>query len=96
MINLNLKTLKKLQFWALQILIAFDQFINAILRGWADETFSARCYRVGSKGKIHFQIMRFLVDGIFFWTDEHCRKSYQAELQREQMPREARLNNDET
>lgn len=33
--------------WAHQVFIAADQLLNAILAGWADETLSARAFRLG-------------------------------------------------
>lgn len=34
-----------------QVLIAFDQLINALLGGWADETLSSRAWRHYVKGR---------------------------------------------
>lgn len=78
-----------------QILIAVDQLLNTLVPfGWADETFSARCYRERENGP-HWAIMRFLVDSLFLampfvWQSDHCRKSYEAERSRYQLPQEYR------
>jgi hypothetical protein len=66
-----------------QILIAFDQFINACLGGWADETLSARSWRTGS-------FFRSAIDTLFFFEDNHCRNSYYSEIKRLQSPPEER------
>ena len=62
-----------------QVLIAADQLLNSLVGGWADETFSARCWRLRERGR-GWAFLRWLVDGVFFWEREHCRKSYESEL----------------
>ena len=61
-----------------QIAVAFDQTVNAIAGGWADETFSSRCHRnaVGSPG---WAAARNVIDTVFFWEDEHCKASFLSE-----------------
>ena len=49
----------------LQILIAFDQLINTILGGMADETISSRAHRNRFKNW-RWRFMRLLIDGLFF------------------------------
>ncbi len=83
--------------WLLQVLIAFDQFLNAVLFGWADETFSARCYRRGTlQENKYFRTAQFFIDGLFFWTTDHCKKSWVSEVEREQLPRSMRLDRNST
>lgn len=67
-----------------QVLIAFDQLINARLGGWADETFSARCWRQRRMKK--YEILTKVIDAIFFWQDDHCRKAYESEIKRSHLP----------
>lgn len=67
-----------------QVLIAFDQLINARLGGWADETFSARCWR--SRHIKKYAILTKLIDALFFWQDDHCRKAHEAEVKRSHLP----------
>lgn len=62
-----------------QIAIAFDQLVNALLGGYADETLSARAYRTRSP-------LECWLDALFFWDENHCRTSYQSELERRQLP----------
>ena len=69
----------------LQILIAFDQLINTILGGMADETISSRAHRNRHKNW-RWRFMRRLIDGLFFWQKDHCYQSYLAELDRKQLP----------
>mgnify|MGYP006899749268 CR=1 FL=1 len=72
-----------------QMAIAFDQFINTVFGGWADETISSRAYRVqGKSGK--FAKLRKLIDGLFFWQEAHCQSAYESELQRRHLPPELR------
>ena len=70
------------------LLIAFDQFINAALGGWPDETLSSRCYRWARDGVRAWP--RRVVDGLFFWQREHCKSSYESEKCGRQLPPELR------
>lgn len=83
--------LKYLQFWLLQVLIALDQLINALLPirdGWADETLSARCWRKSQQENplIGWCIARFVVDLVFFAEPKHCKIAYEREQQRMHSP----------
>lgn len=69
----------------MQIIIAFDQLINTILGGMADETISSRAHRNRYKNW-RWRFMRRLIDGLFFWQKDHCHQSYLAELDRKQLP----------
>ena len=68
-----------------QVLIALDQLANTLLGGWADETLSARCYRVERSGGPAWP--RCVIDTLFFFDPAHCETSYIAELKRQQLPR---------
>lgn len=70
--------------WVLNLAIAFDQFLNAILLGAPDETLSSRAYRADRDGKVFGRIFRPTIDLLFFWQDRHCYRSYQSELSRKQ------------
>lgn len=77
-----------------QILIALDQLCNACLfflpgGAWADETLSARAWRCRSVGA--FRWIRPMIDGLFFWQDNHCRSAFYAEMEREHSPKSLRL-----
>ena len=68
-----------------QILIAIDQLFNALFGGWADETLSSRAWRQQHKKK-HWSVLRMVIDALFFWEKDHCRKAYESELDRTQLP----------
>jgi hypothetical protein len=70
------------------IFIALDQFVNAVLGGWPDETLSSRAWRWEQKGKRKWP--RELIDRLFFFDPEHCRESFESERQGRQLPPEAR------
>lgn len=76
--------------WALQVLIALDQLVNATLRGWADETLSSRAHRMRVKGHPVWGWTAGAIDLLFFWQDNHCEQSYRDELARRQSPPEVR------
>lgn len=67
-----------------QILIAIDQVFNTLLGGYADETLSARAYRLElERGRTW---ARKLIDGILFFDKDHCKESYESEILRRQLP----------
>ena len=71
-----------------QILIALDQLANAILAGYADETLSARAYRLSRDRGRHWP--RRVIDALFFWDENHCENAHLAELLRRHLPRQYR------
>jgi len=71
-----------------QFLIAIDQLVNTILGGFADETISSRCWR--NRNDPAWEKWRLRVDNLFFWDIDHCRTSYESELERRQLPMEMR------
>ena len=72
-----------------QVLIAFDQLFNALLGGWADETLSARAYRL-SGDSLRWYITMRVIDALFFWQEAHCYASYDSERERRHLPVEYR------
>ena len=78
----------KLKEQPYQIIIALDQLFNALTWGWADETFSARCWRL--REKAFWAFMRRVVDVIFFWDTKegvkHCQWAFENEQKRVHMP----------
>lgn len=72
-----------------QILIAIDQFVNACLGGWADETLSCRAWRQREK-KRRWKIMRRVIDALFFMQKDHCKTAYESEKNRRHLPPELR------
>lgn len=67
----------------MQVLIAFDQLINALLGGMADETLSARAHRRHRRGD---SLTRNAINAIFFWQHDHCGEAYASEFARKQLP----------
>lgn len=77
--------------YALQLLIAIDQLVNAIFAGHADETLSARAYREETYGRIWARILRPVIDVMFFVLTlgrdrEHCQDAFISERMRRHLP----------
>lgn len=70
-----------------QVLIAFDQLVNTLFGGWADETISARAYRKSVAGK---PALANLINRIFYWQSNHCRGAWRDEIERRQFGPEYR------
>ena len=75
-----------------QFFIAIDQLLNTLAffmpgKGWADESLSARAWRVRSRMPTACKV----IDSIFFWQTEHCKQSYISEVLRLQSPPEERI-----
>lgn len=79
-----------------QLFISFDQLLNVWLfpfswNTWADETFSSRCGRL--QHRYPYKIFGFIVDILFYFQNndlEHCRRAYEKEKKRYQLPPEMR------
>ena len=71
-----------------QALISIDQAINCMffwwLPGgtWADETLSARAWRIRVDAPKVYRI----IDALFFFEPNHCRGAFESERDREQLP----------
>lgn len=82
--------------WAHQLFIAVDQLLNVLVTpfhsgAYADETLSARAYRMDRDGKPWGRITRPVIDFLFRWQmREHCRGAYEQERKRMHMPPEFR------
>lgn len=70
------------------MMIAIDQFVNALFGGWPDETISSRAWRWEQDGTRSWP--RKLIDALFFMEKEHCRHSYISEREGRQLPPELR------
>lgn len=71
-------------FYIKNILIALDQLLNAVFKGWPDESLSARAYRLEQERGRKWP--RFLIDSILFFDKDHCHRSYLNEVERRQSP----------
>ena len=80
--------MKEIKRRALNFLICIDQLgWSVITLGHAspDETISAGAYRMEQEGKKRGKYARIVIDWIFTKLQEdHCRKAYQAEVDRKQ------------
>lgn len=78
---------EKAKWWRWQILVAYDQLINALFMGWADESISSRSYRKSLENPcFNCEWVRKLIDKIFFFDPNHCEQSYRSEKNRSQLP----------
>ena len=67
------------RIWAHQVFVAVDQLVNAILAGWADETISARAFRLGRKDEVtncwgRWRVAWVLID-LLFWSQDLLRSA---------------------
>lgn len=75
--------------YLLNLLIALDQLVTAVLGWFPDETLSSYAYRLELQGK-PAGVFRRLIDALFWFQADHCRKAYMAERGRRQFPPELR------
>jgi hypothetical protein len=74
-----------------QTLIALDQVVNTLFSfggdgyGYADETISARAWRLREKSRADVWI-----DRLFFWQTGHCETAYRNELLQKHLPKSYR------
>lgn len=69
------------------VLISVDQMINSLIGGQADETLSARAWRLRLVSP-YWRVAQVVIDALFFWQTEHCKESYFAEFERKHLPPE--------
>ena len=74
---------------AKNVLISLDQTINCVVWikgdgfGYPDETLSARAWRLRGQSNSWKRI-----DALLFFDKDHCRTSYESELNRTQLPKD--------
>ena len=73
--------------YVLQLLIAIDQLLNALLGGWADETMSSVTWR--KRSNYPFKVFYPIINGIFF-NKNHCHAAFLSERDNTQLPPEFR------
>ena len=79
-----------------QILVSWDQAITTTIcsiilpneKSYGDETMSARALR-WENNRIR-SWPRKLIDTIFWWSENHCKESYESEKKGKQLPPELR------
>ena len=77
---------KQVGSWLLQNLIGIDQQFNALAGGYADETLSSRAHRMREKGQKYWRWTAAVIDAMFFWQDGHCKRAWESEIRRLQLP----------
>jgi hypothetical protein len=81
--------------YSVNILLAVDQTLNALLGGACDETLSSRTFRMASLNKPLWILSEKFIDGLFFWDYvvlnnikvKHCELSYEVEMLGGHMPK---------
>lgn len=67
--------------YLLNLALAFDQLLNAVLRGDPDESLSSRAHRMRTKGQRYWGWTANAIDLLFFWQRNpgHCERAYHNE-----------------
>lgn len=81
--------------WGVEVMLAFDCFCNALLRGWHRETLSSRAWRAWTHKAVFGWLFRPLIDVLFAWQSfrlDHCERHFEAEVARAALIVEVRKN----
>lgn len=74
----------------LNLAVALDQFLFCVLtlgNSFPDETASAAAYRLEKLGRWQGRFFRPFIDFLFLpFERDHCRKAYDSEVRRMQLP----------
>lgn len=68
--------------WALNVLAAWSQFWNAVWGGDRDQSFSSRSYEAMLAGKWWGKVAVAVVNRLFWWEPDHCRRAYGSDDER--------------
>lgn len=74
--------------WHIEVLMALDCLLNAVLRGWHHETLSARAWRAWVYERAFGRVARPVIDILFVWQSwrlDHCQRHYDAEVARAEL-----------
>lgn len=67
--------------YLINLTVLFSQAINVVLfAGHPDQTVSARAYQ--NQVMFGWGLLHDMINGVFFWQDNHCRTSFEEDLQR--------------
>lgn len=69
----------------LNIIITLDQFLFCCLmlgNSFPDETASACAWRLEQAGRWQGRLFRPLIDTLFWFDKNHCKESFESEMQR--------------
>lgn len=67
--------------YVLNVAVAFDRMVNAAQTGDPNETLSSVAYRKHRDGE-RFGFMMHVIDAIFWFQPDHCRRAYFADRAR--------------
>ena len=67
--------MKQIGWYLFRVLLAFDQFLNALFGGRPDHTISGRAGLAAEQGKPFGLAFERLVNALFFFDPDHCRRS---------------------
>lgn len=76
---------QRIKVYWLNLLIALDQFVNALFGGNPDETISAFLHRSKGRRWYWWTLWAFVNYILFFWQDDHCLSAYESEVQRKHL-----------
>lgn len=68
--------------WALNVLAAWSQMWNAFWGGHRDQSFSSRSYEAMLAGKWWGKIAVVVVNRLFWWEQDHCRRAFLSDDER--------------
>ena len=71
--------------WRIEVLMALDCLLNALLRGWHHETLSSRSWRAWVLDRVFGRISKPVIDLMFSWQkhpEGHCKAHHEAEVAR--------------
>lgn len=67
--------MKQFGWYLFRVLLAFDQFVNAVFGGRPDHTISGRTGLAAEEGKPFGLAFERLVNALLFFDPDHCRRS---------------------
>ena len=65
--------------YLLELVLAFDHFLNAALNGSRYESLSSRAYRMEVKNQPYWGHMAKAINRLFWWQANHCRGAHALE-----------------
>ena len=73
-----------LKVYLKRVLVSFDQLLNVLFfGGYEDEQLSSAAYRLARERKYWYSAFpEVIINFLFFWESDHCKKSYEYELAR--------------
>jgi hypothetical protein len=64
----------------LVLLIGLDCLVNVLCGGTIHETLSSRAHRMRRKGQPYWGWTAAVIDKLFFFQTDHCRRQYELEV----------------